>query len=229
MGLYLANQVQPICSPQYIRNEKASEYQLNSIPLMWSGGKIQMYFPRPFQILGLNKEPLGDLPDPHVALPYYAGINAQFETPANQNTYKDITPLLMIELAIANTYPIQPDPNAPGPYLMPAQYLAPGIQNIDYRGYFTKYLNEKISAEEPRQWLNSFIQPSSRFWQFATDNAADTAPVWNGKFYSFIEFIEQASDQRLFGAPGIYIIDPMQTDYETEWLLGIDYETFQEV
>lgn len=222
MGLYLDNPVQPPCSPKYINNDNGGEFQLNAIPLNYEDGVIQVYFPRPFLIMGLDRSPLSDIPfgvppgDPHLSK-----VFSIFETPANQLTYANMTFELMVEFALATMWPAFNATTNP----RPITYVSAGIQKTDYRGYFTKFLNDDITIADRRQWLNSFIQPSSKFYEFASNNSADASSVWDGKFYEFLKFIEKTSCLTLYGSPGLYQIKTGVGTFADEWLLPVIYET----
>jgi hypothetical protein len=105
-------------------------------------------------------------------------------------------------------------------------YVGPGIQSVNYLGYFTKYLNAPI-GNTPEQWYNSITQPLSVIRKFMNDNGAIAEDVWNERHRSMLNFLKSTIDQSLMGAPGIYRIAP--TGAATPlWNAESEYETFIE-
>lgn len=220
MGLFTPQTVRGACVPQYVRNEAQARFQLNAIPLRTVAENAwELYFPRPFQILGLCTSPLPDLP-PGI-MPSWPMALIDQDSPAIQDIYCDMSALLMLELSIANMRPH----DKTGVIKYPVEYLRPGIQAVDFRGYFTKYLNDEITNTR-NQWFNSFMQPGSMWRWFAHRHTGDTDAVWLSAFRDLLTFIQKTSDQRLYGAPGVYIIQDAFSEYlwtaENEYFSSID-------
>lgn len=194
MGMFTPRTETGACVPQYVKNEAQARFQLNAIPINFINGIAEIYFPRPFQIIGLCTSPPNDLPEAGAKWPQVSIFPLP---PADQANYSDLSPLLMLEFAVANMR-VKEDNN-----LYPVTYLKPGIQGRDYRGYFSKFLNDDL-MQSRGQWFNTFMMPTNLWKRFALLNTSALDVEWFGKFQEFVQFIQRTSDQRLYGAPGVY-------------------------
>jgi hypothetical protein len=207
-----------VCSPQYIRDQKGAGWQLNAIPVknLTDNQSLHsyyiMYFPRPWIIVGfvdLNNSPGAG----NCAYPLSV---SKLKTPAIHAAESELFEALFLDLAYATTHDYDDT--------IPVNYKAPGIQAVDYRGYFTKYISENVS-DTPEQWYNSLIQPESVIKAFCDNNAAATVDVWVKEWQNTVRFLELTTDQRMIGAPGIYSIRTTGTQNAyTNWNGQSDYE-----
>jgi len=197
------------CSQNYTRNQNNAGWQMNAIPVRTIGGIFTIYFPRPWLITGL------------VSLSPSAGANPAYVnslvtplSPAQQAASANMPLNIFLDLAFATTHEFS------NGYLI--NYVEPGIQGKDYRGKFSRWLNNQ-ALNTPEQMYNSIIQPESIVSVFHTRNAAVAADVWTQRYYEMINTLKLTIDQELMGAPGIYTIgdngtaSPLidaQTDYE---------------
>lgn len=211
--------VSTVCSPQYIRDQKGAGWQLNAIPvtnrLIGGDNFYELYFPRPWVIVGLVT--LDNIPD-QALLPQYGESYSNPLNPTQHNAYASMFQAIFLDLAFATTHEYDNS--------LLINYVEPGLQNIDYRGYFTKYLNA-ISLSTPGQWYNSLIQPESIVKKFCVDNAAAASAIWQDYFKKMIRFLEKTIDQRLMGAPGLYRINTSNGSASPEWDSQSDYEQFE--
>jgi hypothetical protein len=191
----------PPCRKEYFTNWKNVGIGFNSIPItgVEGAGGFTMYFPRPFMIMGLCL--LAPVP---TAEPNFQTSNAQVMTAAIQNTYKDMFPSLFISLAFANCQPYVPEGGSDNL----VQYVGPGPQGVDYRYYFSKFLNDQVVYDQKEQVYNALIQPESVVWQFWNANAAVAADLVQLRYLDLQQKLSQGSDLRLWGAPGVYNIWP---------------------
>jgi hypothetical protein len=198
-----------------MKDEKGVSFQLNAVPIEWVSGGSEVYFPRPFLILGIYKQ----APETIGFGPSWPTIFFNYETPANQNVYSGLSYNMMIEVALAN---MREESSAPVTF----KYLRPGTQNIDFRGYFSKYLNDDTIVET-EQNLNTFLEPGKLFMQFCFNNSASTALVWENNYRDFLYQLQRTTDKRLWGAPGVYSIGG-NPESPLPWAIENGYETYDE-
>jgi hypothetical protein len=106
-------------------------------------------------------------------------------------------------------------------------YVGPGIQGKDYRGYFVKYLSS-TAMNETRQWYNAVIQPESIVKDFCEANAAATSDVWLSRWFEMVRFLEKTMWPSFMGAPGIYTIKRTGSGGGSpDWDSQTEYETYQ--
>jgi len=193
----------PPCAKRYITDQRGAHYRLNVVPVTIESFKFpgdvlpstifRLYFPKPFLILGTVLTQDADSPD-GTAFSY---ANTVIESPATQATYASMPMALFLELAYANTHTLESG--------IIGNYIEPGNQGFDYRGYFSKYLNPKtLIFDNLNDNYYSINSPSSIIRRFVESNNAATQAQWLDKFYQMLLFLENTSDINLFGAPGVY-------------------------
>lgn len=210
----------PACVRQYITDQKIPGWNLNAIPVKnytHPGQKnaYRIYFPRPWVLVGTVLS-LDNVPT--AAPPQYASSHVRLQTPVKQGAYSELSQSIFIDLAFANTHEYDED------YV--SNYVGPGIQNSDYRGYFSKYLND-ASIETREQYYNSIIQPASIMKQFFDANVGATPAAWLPGFYNSISFLRENIDKTLMGAPGIYSIGKEGGYGQPDWSAVSEYEQFE--
>lgn len=213
--MFLPANAQSICGTQYTKNEKGAEWQMNAIPI---GGDGKIYFPRPFLIVGICKPTFEDMPQNHTLppLPYWPMVYFEPADPVDQNEATDLCFSLFLEMALAT---MRQETEG-----YPVNYVAPGTQATNFRGYFTQYLSDPINGI-PTQWIYTFLSPPSLVKKFheLNETIVDFG-LWNQRYQEFISFLGEHADQRLYGSPGIYSIGFNGSQYE--WQLENDLEFF---
>lgn len=167
-------------------------WQLNNIRFI----NNTLYFPRPWLPVALVK-----YDQPVIGTLGYGNTFFSPATPAVQNTYGSLFLDLYLDLAYATTHENE---NA---WII--NYVSPGpsgLQRIDYRGYFSKYLNFE-GLNTPEQNYNTMIQPGAILRRFAFENAAVAGDVWSDRWRNLVNFFKGTIDQNLMGAPGLYTYD----------------------
>jgi hypothetical protein len=194
------------CPRDYVRDPSQSNWNLNDIPILDQGDVYQLYFPRPWVIVGLSD--LQPVPGGG-ATPSYDRSYANFLTPTAHGNNSDMFLTVFLDLAYATMHEYDPS------YLI--NYVEPGIQGKDYRGYFTKYLSS-ASLVETRQWYNSVIEPESVVKKFCDANAgAATDDVWLKNWFEMVRFLEDTMWPSFMGAPGIYTIGKGSGQASPDW------------
>lgn len=191
----------PACRKEYFTNYMNVGVQFNAIPITGTegAGGFTMYFPRPFMLMGLcTLEPIPATP------PNFEASRVSLLSAALQNTYKDLHPSLFISLCLANMQPYVPEGGSDNL----VQYVGPGKQGVDYRYYFSKFLNDQVLYDQKEQVYNTFIEPESTVWEFWSTHAALAPNVTFEQYLTLQQSLFKGSDLRLWGAPGIYNIWP---------------------
>lgn len=211
------NFVFPACQPKYIRDQKGAGFQLNAIPVQYISNYLyRLYFPRPWILVGLVTLDT-TLPLP---VPSWFASYANPLAPVLQSDYVDMLNAVFLDCAFANCEPEDP--------LKPVNYVAPGPQGVDYRGYFSKYLSEETLSTR-QETYNSIIQPQSIIKKFMNDNALATSIDWHERWKNTVKFLEKTSYVNWWGAPGIYDIAKPDVEFfgYPTWQFEFNYQTIQ--
>jgi hypothetical protein len=129
-------------------------------------------------------------------------------------TYSELMGTLFIELAFASMTAYDP--------LQISNYMEAGPQGIDYRYYFSKFLNDQVlnslyqtilmlppvAISTRQQTYNTFISPHSLVRMFWNENVATADDLRVQRFMELLKHLYDTSDLRMWGAPGIYNIGP---------------------
>ncbi len=199
------------CTQNYTRNQNNAGWQLNAVPIRTVNNAFEIYFPRPWLIVGLV-----DLSFISITSPTYQYSNVVPMAPADQDTYKAMFQAIFLDLAFATCYPKD--------FGYAVEYIDKGIQAVDYRGKFVKFLSDE-SLNTREQIYNSIIMPESIIQQFMLNASALTPIDWDDKHREVVNFLKSTTDQELFGAPGLYRISESGTAIP-EWNVNSSYETF---
>lgn len=193
----------PPCAKRYITDQRGARWRLNVVPVTVEAVKYpdqtlpgtvyRLYFPKPFIILGTTKTLDADSPN----LTSFSYAYSKLDDPGLQSLYAAMPMALFMDLAYANTHDLTVG--------SVVNYIEPGNQGVDYRGYFSKYLNpQTLIFDNLNDNYYSMNAPGSVIRQFMESNIATTQAAWLDKFYQLVEFLEQTSDINLLGAPGVY-------------------------
>jgi|SRR5581483_2010332 len=208
--------IQNPCSPQYIRDQKGAGWMLNVNPVRAAGNGAlwQVYFPRPWVIIGIVD------PSESSSAHDYPRFNASLFSvnPADMNTYKDMFQNIFLDCAFANTHEADVNTYA-------VNYLEPGIQSIDFRGYFTKMLGPD-AMQTPEQWFNAICQPENMVYNFAFNEAATALPAYMEKFRDLILWLSRNINQKMMGAPGVYTFNQTTGTWSPAWSSSTLYEQY---
>jgi hypothetical protein len=207
--------INSICQPKYVRNQSTAGWSLNAIPITNgidnAGNPVyNIYFPRPWVLVGLVT-----LDSP--ATPSYPNSDSDLVTAAIHNTNAELFQAIFLDLAFATTHDIDTT--------VVVNYMGPGVQATDFRGYFTNFINELITSATPEQFFNRLIQPESLVKMFCTNNSASAADLWYQRWLEFIDVLKRVIDQNLMGAPGLYQIETAGTrNAYNNWNGQVSYE-----
>jgi hypothetical protein len=186
--------INSICQPKYVTNQAVAGWNLNAIPFtngVDAGGNpvYNVYFPRPWVLVGIVTL---DTP----ANPAYPSSDSDLVSPAIHNTNAELFQAIFLDLAFATTHDIDNSV---------VNYIGPGVQATNFRGYFTNYLNE-IIQNTPEQFFNKIIQPESLVKMFCTNNSASANDLWYQRWLEFVDTLKRIIDQNMMGSPGMYQI-----------------------
>src|ERR1044072_735101 len=134
--MFLPKAVDGTCKPQYVRNEDQARYHINAIPIENLGTGWKVYFPRPWQVVGLFNSPMENVPSTNTP-PAWPMVKATFADPVVQQTWRELPLMFQLELCLASMLPVSDDPFN----TYPVTYIDGGIQEQSYRGYFTRRMN----------------------------------------------------------------------------------------
>lgn len=211
--------IQKTCSQNYTKNQNNAGWQLNAIPVRTvrlpdSLGVYrdyyELYFPRPWLLMGLVT-----LDPSSVASPTYSNSLVTPESPVQQSAYQRMFLNVFLDLAFATTHELGTG--------FAVNYVEPGIQSVDYRGKFSRWLNND-ALMTPEQMYNSIIQPESLVRLFLAQNVGTASDVWQQRFNELVDYLKTTIDQEIMGAPGLYRYSmsggaspsfDSQTSYET--------------
>lgn len=192
------------CNKRYFTNAQSLGVQFNVVQLNYvvMDGYMEIYFPRPWLLTGFAK--MDPVPS---AAPNYLASNPTLYSASIQDTHKDLLITLFIDLCLANMY--EDDSGLFSQLQNQVRYVGPGPQGVDYRGYFSKFLNDKSGFGEYAQSVyNVFVQPESLVWHFwETFSAAASADEYYMQYIDLSQKLFKTTDLRMWGAPGIYRIN----------------------
>lgn len=212
----------PPCSKKYFKNADQVKIIPNAVPVQIVNENdvdyIQIYFPKPWLIIGAIVNPIQASP-PSVSeqLTAWPFSYLNYKPVGNPQCYTFSS--VFLDCAFATTIK-EEDKD-----LYPFQYYGPGQQAIDYRGYFSDGLNAQ-TLNVQQYFYNELIQPESfvsEFWRI--NNAADAATLL-ARFFDLVKTLPGLSDLNKWGAPGIYRW-PLNVIKQLTWQPRQDFYTFQ--